>query len=70
MIAVPESAEALDEEVEALIASLSLRAEPTDDAPMLGADTSGFTLVMDTLADDGGGWAGRRPGPRRTAAYP
>ena len=22
---------------------------------MLGADTSGFTLVMDTLADDGGG---------------
>ena len=56
MVAVPEeSAEALDEEVEALIASLSLRAEPTDDAPMLGADTSGFTLVMDTLADDGGG---------------
>ena len=41
--------------MEALIASLSLRAEPTDDAPMLGADTSGFTLVMDTLADDGGG---------------
>ncbi len=56
MIAVPETgAERLDEEVEALIASLSLRAEPTDDAPMLGADTSGFTLVMDTLADDGGG---------------
>ena len=47
MIAVPETgAERLDEEVEALIASLSLRAEPTDDAPMLGADTSGFTLVM------------------------
>ena len=56
MIAVPETgAERLVEEVEALIASLSLRAEPTDDAPMLGADTSGFTLVMDTLADDGGG---------------
>lgn len=56
MIAVPETgAERLDEEVEALIASLSLRAEPTDDTPMLGADTSGFTLVMDTLADDGGG---------------
>ena len=56
MIAVPETgAERLDEEVEALIASLSLRAEPTDDAPMLGADTSGFTLVMDTLADDGSG---------------
>ena len=29
-------------------------AEDTDDAPMLGADTSGFTLVMDTLAGDGG----------------
>ncbi len=56
MIAVPETgAERLDEEVEALIASLSLRAESTDDTPMLGADTSGFTLVMDTLADDGGG---------------
>ena len=56
MIAVPEeSAEALDEEVEALLSSLSLDAEDTDDAPMLGADTSGFTLVMDTLADDGGG---------------
>ena len=56
MIAVPETgAERLDEEVEALIASLALAAEPTDDAPMLGADTSGFTLVMDTLADDGGG---------------
>ena len=56
MIAVPEeSAEALDEEVEALISSLSLRAEDTDDAPMLGADTSGFTLVMDTLAGDADG---------------
>ena len=56
IVAVPEeSAEALEEEVEALISSLSLRAEDTDDAPMLGADTSGFTLVMDTLADDGGG---------------
>ena len=56
MIAVPEeSAEALDEEVEALLSSLSLRAEDTDDAPMLGADTSGFTLVMDTLAGDADG---------------
>ena len=56
MIAVPEeSAEALDEEVEALLSSLSLDAEPTDDAPMLGADTSGFTLVMDTLAGDADG---------------
>ena len=56
MVAVPEeSAEALDEEVEALIASLSLRAEDTDDNPMLGADTSGFTLVMDTLAGDADG---------------
>ena len=56
MVAVPEeSAEALDEEVEALISSLSLRAEDTDDAPMLGADTSGFTLVMDTLAGDADG---------------
>ena len=56
MIAVPEeSAEALEEEVEALISSLSLDAEDTDDAPMLGADTSGFTLVMDTLAGDADG---------------
>ena len=56
MIAVPEeSAEALDEEVEALLSSLSLDAEDTDDAPMLGADTSGFTLVMDTLAGDADG---------------
>ena len=56
MIAVPETgAERLDGEVEALIASLSLDAEPTDDAPMLGADTSGFTLVMDTLAGDADG---------------
>lgn len=56
MVAVPEeSAEALEEEVEALISSLSLRAEDTDDAPMLGADTSGFTLVMDTLAGDADG---------------
>ena len=56
MIAVPEeSAEALEEEVEALLSSLFLDVEDTDDAPMLGADTSGFTLVMDTLADDGGG---------------
>lgn len=55
MIAVPETgAERLDEEVEALIASLSLDAEPTDDAPMLGADTSGFTLVMDVLSEEGG----------------
>ena len=56
MVAVPEeSAEALEEEVEALLSSLFLDVEDTDDAPMLGADTSGFTLVMDTLADDGGG---------------
>ncbi len=56
MIAVPETgAERLDEEVEALISSLSLEAEPTDDTPMLGADTSGFTLVMDTLAGDADG---------------
>ena len=56
MVAVPEeSAEALDEEVEALISSLSLDAEDTDDTPMLGADTSGFTLVMDTLAGDADG---------------
>ena len=56
MIAVPEeSAEALEEEVEALLSSLSLDAEDTDDAPMLGADTSGFTLVMDTLAGDADG---------------
>lgn len=55
MIAVPETgAERLDGEVEALIASLSLRAEPTDDTPMLGADTSGFTLVMDVLSEEGG----------------
>lgn len=55
MIAVPETgAERLDGEVEALIASLSLRAEPTDDAPMLGADISGFTLVMDVLSEEGG----------------
>lgn len=55
MIAVPETgAERLDGEVEALIASLSLRAEPTDDAPMLGADASGFTLVMDVLSEEGG----------------
>ena len=56
MIAVPEeSAEALEEEVEALLSSLFLDAEDTDDAPMLGADTSGFTLVMDTLAGDADG---------------
>lgn len=56
MVAVPEeSAEALEEEVEALLSSLFLDVEDTDDTPMLGADTSGFTLVMDTLADDGGG---------------
>lgn len=56
MVAVPEeSAEALEEEVEALLSSLSLDAEDTDDAPMLGADTSGFTLVMDTLAGDADG---------------
>ena len=55
MIAVPETgAERLDAEVEALIASLSLEAEPTDDTPMLGADTSGFTLVMDVLSEEGG----------------
>ena len=55
MIAVPETgAERLDEEVEALISSLSLEAEPTDDTPMLGADTSGFTLVMDVLSEEGG----------------
>ena len=55
MIAVPETgAERLDGEVEALIASLSLRAGPTDDAPMLGADASGFTLVMDVLSEEGG----------------
>lgn len=55
MIAVPETgAERLDGEVEALIASLSLRAGPTDDAPMLGADVSGFTLVMDVLSEEGG----------------
>ena len=63
MIAVPETgAERLDAEVEALIASLSLRAEPTDDAPMLGADTSGFTLVMDVLSEEGGA-------PGRATAY-
>ena len=63
MIAVPETgAERLDEEVEALIASLSLRAEPTDDTPMLGADTSGFTLVMDVLSEEGGA-------PGRATAY-
>ena len=63
MIAVPETgAERLDGEVEALIASLSLRAEPTDDAPMLGADISGFTLVMDVLAEEGGA-------PGRATAY-
>ena len=56
MIAVPEeSAEALEEEVEALLSSLFLDVEDTDDAPMLGADTSGFTLVMDTLAGDADG---------------
>ena len=56
MVAVPEeSAEALEEEVEALLSSLSLDAEDTDDTPMLGADTSGFTLVMDTLAGDADG---------------
>lgn len=55
MVAVPETgAERLDGEVEALIASLSLDAEPTDDAPMLGADASGFTLVMDVLSEEGG----------------
>lgn len=63
MIAVPETgAERLDGEVEALIASLSLRAEPTDDTPMLGADTSGFTLVMDVLSEEGGA-------PGRATAY-
>ena len=63
MIAVPETgAERLDEEVEALIASLSLRAEPTDDTPMLGADASGFTLVMDVLSEEGGA-------PGRATAY-
>ena len=63
MIAVPETgAERLDEEVEALIASLSLDAEPTDDTPMLGADTSGFTLVMDVLSEEGGA-------PGRATAY-
>ena len=63
MIAVPETgAERLDGEVEALIASLSLRAEPTDDAPMLGADASGFTLVMDVLSEEGGA-------PGRATAY-
>ena len=56
MIAVPEeSAEALEEEVEALLSSLFLDVEDTDDTPMLGADTSGFTLVMDTLAGDADG---------------
>ena len=56
MVAVPEeSAEALEEEVEALLSSLFLDVEDTDDAPMLGADTSGFTLVMDTLAGDADG---------------
>ena len=54
MIAVPEEgAEALDGEVEALIASLALRAEVADAVPMLGADTSGFTLVMDVLSEEG-----------------
>lgn len=63
MIAVPETgAERLDAEVEALIASLSLEAEPTDDTPMLGADTSGFTLVMDVLSEEGGA-------PGRATAY-
>ena len=63
MIAVPETgAERLDGEVEALIASLSLRAEPTDDTPMLGADASGFTLVMDVLSEEGGA-------PGRATAY-
>ena len=63
MIAVPEkSAEALEEEVEALPSSLFLDVEYTDDAPMLGADTSGFTLVMDTLAGDADGM-------RRATAY-
>ena len=56
MVAVPEeSAEALEEEVEALLSSLFLDVEDTDDAPMLGADTSGFTLIMDTLAGDADG---------------
>lgn len=56
MVAVPEeSAEALEEEVEALLSSLFLDVEDTDDTPMLGADTSGFTLVMDTLAGDADG---------------
>ena len=56
MVAVPEeSAEALEEEVEALLSSLFLDMEDTDDAPMLGVDTSGFTLVMDTLAGDADG---------------
>ena len=55
MVAVPEEgAEALDGEVEALIASLALRAEVADAVPMLGADTSGFTLVMDVLSGKGG----------------
>ena len=71
MVAVPEeSAEALDEEVEALIASLSLRAEDTDDNPMLGADTSGFTLVMDTLAGDADGMGRATATSLWTAAYP
>ena len=71
MIAVPETgAERLDAEVEALIASLSLEAEPTDDTPMLGADTSGFTLVMDVLSEEGGASGRAAHGPRRTAACP
>lgn len=63
MIAVPEeSAEALEEEVEALLSSLFLDVEDTDDTPMLGADTSGFTLVMDVLSEEGGA-------PGRATAY-
>ena len=63
MIAVPEeSAEALEDEVEALLSSMFLDVEDTDDTPMLGADTSGFTLVMDVLSEEGGA-------PGRATAY-
>lgn len=64
MISVPEeSAEALDADVEALIASLALEDAAQDETPMLTADFSGFTLVMDSLAGGGEGAASR------TAAY-
>ena len=54
MIAVPETgADRLDEEVEALIASLSLQPAAQDEAPMLTADLTGFVTVMDRVEGHG-----------------